>query len=254
MRTEISPGHGPAAVQKVLEAELRHVRDRGTEQPQVVDVGAGSGVWAVPFASAGCLVTVVEPNPDALATLQRRAAEAGVSDQITMIADDSEALGEHVPADTADLVLAHAVLEVVDDPVTVVTALARAAAPDGAVSVLTANHYAAVLHRALTGRLAEARRLLAEPDGVLHQDSETLLRRFDPGSLEALLTAAGLDVTLIQGDGVVADLVSSTVAEPVSATTAWEHDLTEFEAVASAAPPLRDIASRLHALSRKPHR
>ena len=46
----------------MLEAELRHARARGSAEPVVVDVGGGSGVWAVPFAVAGCRVTVVEPN------------------------------------------------------------------------------------------------------------------------------------------------------------------------------------------------
>ncbi|NBH08550.1 methyltransferase domain-containing protein, partial [Amycolatopsis sp. SID8362] len=88
----------------------------------------------VPFAAAGCRVTVVEPSPNALATLQRRAEEEGVSDLITVIADDSDALGRHVEAGSADLVLAHGLLEIVDDPAAVLTALATAVAPGGAVS------------------------------------------------------------------------------------------------------------------------
>ncbi|PXY28023.1 methyltransferase domain-containing protein [Prauserella muralis] len=252
MRTETSAGHGSAAVRKVLESELRDARGRGAEQPRVVDVGGGSGVWAVPFASAGCLVTVVEPNPNALATLERRAAEVGVSARITVVADDSDALGRHVADGSADLVLAHGLLEVVDDPGAVVTALAAAVAPGGAVSVLTANRHAAVLHRALAGKLAEARSLLTEPDGVLTGDAETLLRRFDTPRLEALLRGAGLDVELVQGDGVVSDLVHTSGTEPVNAVSSWEQDVADFEAVASATPPLRDIASRLHAVARRP--
>ncbi len=115
-------------MRKVLEAELRAARARGAEEPTVVDVGGGSGVWAVPFAAAGCRVTVVEPNLDALATLERRAAEDGVLDRITVVADDSDALAEHVRPGSADLVLAHSLLEVVDDPAGVVTAIAAVTA------------------------------------------------------------------------------------------------------------------------------
>src|SRR5687767_9946688 len=64
----------PDAVHRVLDAELTAARDRrGGEPPRVLDVGGGSGVWAVPLAVAGCTVTVVDPSPDALATLHRRA-------------------------------------------------------------------------------------------------------------------------------------------------------------------------------------
>jgi len=103
MKTETVAARGSGAVRRVLEAELKAARARGAEHPSVVDVGGGSGGWAVPFAAAGCRVTVVEPSPNALATLQRRAGEEGVSDLITVIADDADALGRHVPAGSADL-------------------------------------------------------------------------------------------------------------------------------------------------------
>lgn len=239
MKTDTVAARGSGAVRRVLEAELKAARARGVEQPSVVDVGGGSGGWAVPFAAAGCRVTVVEPNPNALATLRRRAGEEGVSDRITVIADDADALATHVPAGSADLVLAHGLLEVVDDPAAVLGALAAAVAPGGAVSVLVANRYAAVLHRALAGRLAEARQLLDE--GVAPGD--TVLRRFDAEGLRSQLVAAGLEVTLLQGDRVVADIVPGGVRD---------DELAEFELAAAAVPELRAVAGRLHALARRP--
>ncbi|GAA4546882.1 methyltransferase domain-containing protein [Amycolatopsis samaneae] len=243
MKTDTVAARGSGVVRRVLEAELKAARARGVEQPSVVDVGGGSGGWAVPFASAGCLVTVVEPNPNALATLRLRAEEEGVSHRITVIADDSDALGAHVAAGSADLVLAHGLLEVVDDPAAVLTALATAAAPGGAVSVLVANRHAAVLHRALAGRVAEARALLESADGVVPDDRDTVLRRFDSEGLRAQLVAAGLEVTLLRGDRIVADVVPGEVRE---------EDLAEFEEAASALPAFRDVAGRLHALARHP--
>lgn len=239
MKTETVAARGSGAVRRVLEAELKAARARGAEHPRVVDVGGGSGGWAVPFAAAGCRVTVVEPSPNALATLKRRAEEEGVSDLITVVADDSDALGRYVEAGSADLVLAHGLLEIVDDPAAVLTALATAVAPGGAVSVLVANRHAAVLHRALAGRVGEAQRLLESADGVVPGD--TVLRRFSTSGLRADLEAAGLAVTLLQGDRVISDLVPGDVRE---------DELAEFERVAAASPVLREVAGRLHALAR----
>jgi S-adenosylmethionine-dependent methyltransferase len=239
MKTETVAARGSGAVRRVLEAELKAARARGAEHPRVVDVGGGSGGWAVPFAAAGCRVTVVEPSPNALATLQRRAEEEGVSELITVVADDSDALGRHVEAGSADLVLAHGLLEIVDDPAAVLTALATAVAPGGAVSVLVANRHAAVLHRALSGRVGEAQRLLESADGAIPGD--TVLRRYSASGLRADLEAAGLAVTLLQGDRVISDLVGGDVRE---------DELAEFERVAAASPALRDIAGRLHAVAR----
>jgi S-adenosylmethionine-dependent methyltransferase len=241
MKTDTVAARGSGAVRRVLEAELKAARARGAEHPGVVDVGGGSGGWAVPFAAAGCRVTVVEPSPNALATLKRRAEEEGVSDRITVIADDADALGRHIPDGSADLVLAHGLLEIVDDPAAVLAALAAAVAPGGAVSVLVANRHAAVLHRALAGRVAEAQQLLTSAAGIAPGD--TVLRRFDGDGLRAQLEAAGLEVTLLQGDRVISDLVPGDVRD---------EDLAEFEQAAASSPALRTIAGRLHAVARPP--
>jgi SAM-dependent methyltransferase len=153
-----------------------------------------------------------------------------------------------VPAAQADLVLGHGVLEVVENPAAAVQALADATAPGGAVSVLVANRYAAVLVRALAGRLADARRLLDDPDGRLGSP-DPVLRRFDTDGLVALLEASGLGIELVQGDGVIADLVPGGVLE---AHPGAAEALAELELSAARRAPLRDIATRLHALARRP--
>jgi len=212
----------------------------------VLDVGGGSGVLAVPLAVAGCAVTVVDPSPNALATLYRRAEEAGVSDRITAVQGDSDALASLVPAGDADLALAHGVLEVVDDPKNTVAALADAIAPGGAVSIVVANRYAAVLHRTLAGRLSDVRALLDDPAGQL--PGESLLRRFDTEGLRELLIDAGLSVELIQGTGALADVVPGQVLEQSPGAA---EALAELELRVATIGPLRDIATRLHAIGRR---
>ncbi|RZS34781.1 2-polyprenyl-3-methyl-5-hydroxy-6-metoxy-1,4-benzoquinol methylase [Herbihabitans rhizosphaerae] len=240
----------PDAVQRVLDAELVAARERrGGAAPRVVDVGGGSGVWAVPLAVAGCTVTVIEPSPNALATLQRRAAEAGVSDRVTATQGDSDALTALVPAGSADLVLGHGMLEVVDEVKTAIAAMAETVAPGGAVSVLVANRFAAVLHRAIAGRLVDARRLLDDPAGELPGAGDQLLRRFDTEGLRQVLTDAGLAVELVQGYGVLSDLVPGAVLESQPGAA---DSLAELELVAATTPQLRDVASQLHAIARKP--
>lgn len=251
MRTDTFVGHGSATVQRVLEAELARARARGTDHPRVIDAGGGSGGWAVPFAVAGCLVTVVEPNPNALATLRRRADEEGVAGRITPVADDAEALGGHVTPHSADLVLAHGLLEVVDDPVAAVAALSRALNPEGALSVLAANLPGVALQRALGGKFAQARMLLLAEHGVLAEDGETLLRRYDRAGLESLLAGAGLKPAEVRGDGVVSEAVQVPNATPaVQRSQERDDELTEFEVLAAGTSPLREIAARVHILAR----
>lgn len=232
--------HDP--VRRVLDAELTAARQRRDGRPpRLLDVGGGSGVLAVPLAAAGAEVTVVEPSPNALATLHRRAADAGVAHLITAVQGDSDALDQLVDPGF-DLVIAHGVLEVVDDPKRTVAALAAAVTPGGAVSVVVANRFAAVIQRAISGKLADARKLLEGPPapGEPH--------RFDTVSLRALLDDAGLTVHVVQGLGVLTDLVPGTVLE---STPGAAEALADLETAAATTAPLRDVATRLHALARR---
>jgi S-adenosylmethionine-dependent methyltransferase len=256
-----------AVVWQVLREELAR---RGGERLSVVDVGGGTGGFAVPLAAAGHDVTVIDASPDALAALTRRAAEAGVADRVRARQGDADDLAELVPAGTADLVLCHSLLEVVDAPAEVAAALAATLRPGGAGSVLVANRAAAVLHRALGGHLTTATTLLTTdptpttPTGQAPTADQAatgqaaggrgggardvVLRRYDAESVTALLAGAGLAVETLHGVRVVADLVPGALLETEPGSV---EALVAFELATADKPPYRDIATQLHAFARK---
>ena len=232
-----------AVVWEVLRRELDRAT-RARPRLSIVDVGGGTGGFAVPLASAGHHVTVVDASPDALASLVRRANEAGVPELVRAVQGDADALGDLVPPGQADLVLCHSVLEVVESPAEVGAALAVTVRPGGAASVIVANRAAAVLARVMGGHLDAACALLSDPDGRVGP-RDTLLRRYDAESATALLTKSGLQVEEVHGIRVVADLVPGAVADR-------DHEaLVAFELAAAASPPFRDIATQLHLLARR---
>ncbi|MEV4766441.1 methyltransferase domain-containing protein [Micromonospora chokoriensis] len=231
-----------AVIWSVLRAELDR---RGDAELTVLDVGGGTGGFAVPLARAGHRVTVVDASPDALAALTRRAAEAGVADRIAAVQGDGDALAGLVEPAGVDLVLCHAVLEVVDDPAPVVAALATALRPGGAASVLVAGRAAAVLGRAMNGHLDVAAALATDPAGAAGP-RDTLRRRYDAPGAAALLGAAGLVVEEIHGVRVLADLLPAAVAGGQPAA------LVELERALAAQPPYRDLAAQLHLFARRP--
>ena len=203
----------------------------------IVDVGGGTGGLAVPFAALGHNVTVVDPSPDALAAAQRRAAEAGA--RLASVQGEAASLDSLVGP--ADLVICHNVLEYVDEPAEAMSAIARVLRPSATVSVLASNAVAAVLHRALAGRFAEARVLLADA-------AASTPRRFTLPELTALLEQAGLHAGEAHGLRIFTGLVPGALLDGDAAAT---DALRALEAAAASTPPLRDIAAQLHVLGHR---
>jgi S-adenosylmethionine-dependent methyltransferase len=225
----------------VIWAALRAELARRGDQPlRVLDVGGGTGGFAVPLAQAGHHVTVIDASPDALASLGRRASDAGVADLVEGVQGDGDQLATLVAAGTVDVVLCHSLLEEVDDPAAVLSAVAAAMRPGAIASIVVANRRGAVLARALTGHLTAATALLTDAAPIQKQH-----RRFDTDSAAALVTAAGLTVETISGVRVIADLIPGVLAD------ADAPALLEFELAAAVQPAFRDIATQLHVLARR---
>lgn len=218
---------------------------------RVIDLGGGTGGLAVPIAGLGHEVMVVDPSPDALASLSRRSAEQGVADRITAVQGDADSLAALTGEHPVDLVCCHGTLEVVDDPAATVASLAAAVAPGGHLSIVAAQRLAAVLSRALAGQFAQAHEALTSPDGRWGS-ADPLPRRFDAASLCALVDAAGLEVSDVHGVRLFSDLVPSALVDSEADRTA----LLELEQAASRHPDfafLGQLGAAVHVLAARPH-
>jgi S-adenosylmethionine-dependent methyltransferase len=213
----------------------------------IVDAGGGTGGFSVPLAVLGHQVTVVDPSPDSLAALERRAAEEGADGSITGLQGDLTTLVDAVGRDAADVVLCHSVLEVADDPATGIANVAAVLRPGGLASVVAANRTAAVVSRALAGRFDEAAAALDDPDGRWGR-ADAARRRFDRAELVALLGGAGLRADEVHGVRVFTDLVAGALLDTDAA--AFEA-LVALELAAAARDPYRDLATQLHVLAHR---
>src|SRR5262245_56232198 len=127
------------AMRQLLQDRHDAVRAEGVERRlEVVDLGGGTGGLAVRIAELGHHVVVVDPSPDALASLERRAADADVNTRVRGVLGDAGTLLDVVRPAMADVVVCHGVLEVVDVPALAVEAATAALAPGGVLSVLAA--------------------------------------------------------------------------------------------------------------------
>ncbi|MCW2541335.1 MAG: Methyltransferase type 11 [Frankiales bacterium] len=228
----------PRGQSPLLWASLMALLEGLPTSARVLDCGGGSGSLAVPLASRGADVTVVDVSADALGTLARRAAEAGVSERVHSVQGDAEFLSSLVGRNQFDLVLAHDVLANLASVPAALAEIATVLNAGSVASLLVANPVAAVLHRASSGDLS----------GALAAFNRRHASVSDLSALAELCEQAGLRVESTEGIGVLSDLIPGQELDRAGAT----QTLRELESVLSGVSPFRDIASRLHVVARKP--
>jgi S-adenosylmethionine-dependent methyltransferase len=240
----------------------------------VVDIGGGTGGFAVRAAELGHQVVVIDPSPDALAILARRADESGVADRVIGRQGDLDSLADLVPDDRAgqapaqgvDVVLCHGVLEIVDDPGAALATLARVLRPGGTLSLLVNQRHASVVARAMAGHFQQARALLDPAPGGIESgtgdagrtegpgrtgDAGSISgsasgRRFTADEVTAALDEAGFDVQTMHAVRVFVDLVPSSLVdlEPGAAQA-----LVDLERAVATRPEYLALATQVHALA-----
>jgi S-adenosylmethionine-dependent methyltransferase len=235
-----------AVVWDVLREALA-VRAADTDLLSVLDLGGGTGGFAVPFAELGHRVTVVDPSPDSLAALERRAAETGTAHLVRGVQGDATDIVELLGASSVDVVLCHSVLEVVDDPAEALAAVSAVLRPGGVVSVLAANRVAAVVARVAAGRLRQARHLLEDLQGSAGE-GDSLVRRFTVPELHTLIAEAGLAARSAHGVRIFADAAPPALLDVDPQAVA---DLVALERAAAGDPAYIAVATQLHVLAER---
>ncbi len=217
---------------ELLERQLAEFAGAG--RLDVIDVGGGTGARAIELAARGHHVTVVDPSPDALASLERRTAEATYEGRIIAVQGEAADLGELVGSGMADVVVCHRVLEVVDSVPLALAGMATVLRPGGLLSLLVPQPAASVLAQALLGHIDQARRNYA-PD------------RHEQDSATRQLNEAGFDVRELHGIGAVADHVPGAVTDDARSyeeLLALEHEISTDAAFRAIAPQLHILAAR----------
>jgi S-adenosylmethionine-dependent methyltransferase len=202
----------------------------------VVDLGGGTGGLAAHLAALGFRVTVVDPSPDALASLERRAADAGLTRSLVGRQGDAGDLVGLIGEGTADVALCHRVLDVVDVPEEALTALARVLRTGGVLSLLVPQRHAVVLTQALSGHVAHALRTWRDK------------ARFSYDEVITMVSQAGFEVVAAHGIGAIAEHVPEALVEGDVRTY---EDLAQLDRAVSQDPAFRALAPVVHVFAER---
>ncbi len=246
-RPGVDTGLRTAAVWAAVDEVVRRRSAELGRPLHVLDLGGGTGGLAVPLAAAGHDVIVVDPSPDALASLGRRAAETDppeTASRITAVQGDADSLGDILGERRADLICCHGTLEHVEDPAGVLAGLAAVLADGGTLSLVAAGRLAAVLSRVLAGEFAEALEVLQRADGRWGS-ADPMPRRFDTPTLVSLVEAAGLTPVDVHGVRPFSDLVPAAYLDTESERAA----LLSLEGSVATHPALGALGAAIHVLA-----
>jgi S-adenosylmethionine-dependent methyltransferase len=215
----------------------------------VLDVGGGTGGYALALAELGHQVCLLDFSARMLAVARLKAKERGA--HVTEHIRYHRASAEDVPSDLAahrfDLILCHTLLEYVEDPGQVLLGLSTVLRPGGLLSLLFANAYADPLRWALArGDVERARRSLETQ--VSSADLFGLPRRtFSGDGMREAMGRAGIEPVVQYGVRVFADYMP---ADKLADRSFWTR-LFELETSAGSRFPYRDIARYGYLLGRK---
>jgi S-adenosylmethionine-dependent methyltransferase len=205
----------------------------------VLDVGGGTGAFAVPLAARGYEVTVLDPATEWLDLAGRNAAAAGVA--LTLVEGTVQDLVRSHAGAKFDAILCHTVLLYLADSVDALTKLGGLAHPGTILSVLEKNREGLAVRPGLAGDHAEAIRVLDDPFAAGRLGIVNRAR--SAGEVRSLLLRAGW-----RADGWIGVRLFSDMALTLDEQT---HPLLlELDRRAGRREPYRRVARLIHLLAR----
>jgi S-adenosylmethionine-dependent methyltransferase len=175
----------------------RHLRGNSLD---FLDVGGGNGLGAIPFATKGHNVTLLDFSSEMLAEARRNAELKGVTDQMTFKQANLAAIPSLFPDPQFDAVLCHNVLSYVDDMGVMLEAVCHALRPNGLLSIMGVNRYSEPYRQALQQVDLSAAYGQLDKETYISAVFEMPVRTYAPE--EVLPTLEGLGCRLVGQYGV----------------------------------------------------
>ncbi|VYU65074.1 tRNA uridine 5-oxyacetic acid(34) methyltransferase CmoM [Metakosakonia massiliensis] len=125
----------------------------GDKKLRVLDAGGGEGQTAIRLAQLGHHVTLCDLSQEMVARAQRAAEEKGVSGNMHFIQCAAQDIAQHLES-PVDLILFHAVLEWVAEPVAMLRTLWSVLTAGGALSLMFYNANGLLMHNMVAGNFA----------------------------------------------------------------------------------------------------
>lgn len=205
---------------------------------RVLDAGGGLGQMSAKLAALGHEVVLVEPAAPMLARAQQQFAGAGLD--VLCVQASIQTLPEVLPPKTFDVVVCHAVLEWLVDPLETLAQLLPWIAPSGYLSLAFFNRESIVWKNLLKGNVDRAR----AADKAGEAGSLTPISPQSAPPVLAWLDKQGMVATQVTGVRCLHDYLFPSVKIEADTLLAVERELGGQE-------PYKWLGRYIHVIARK---
>ncbi|MCE9582124.1 MAG: methyltransferase domain-containing protein [Planctomycetes bacterium] len=176
------------------------------ERSRILDIGGGTGIWAIKFAKAGHDIVCADLSHKMVDVARAKAEEAGVADRVKCVRSDMQDLKEFGDGEFAMVWAQGDPLSYVPDPVLAVKNVARVLKPGGLFVASVDSKFAAIEHFLQRGRVEELEKFLrnGKDEWLADRAEERFpVTFFSPADLEKLLERRGFEVVSMIGKTVL---------------------------------------------------
>lgn len=227
---------------KLIKAELcAQISDLKEGNLRILDIAGGLGQIAIWLAKMGHQVTVADISSEMIQRSQQLATEAGVRNKINWIHSPIQQLDEKISGDF-DLVIAHALLEWLDNPEKGFKKISQLTKPGTLLSLTFYNRQAIILHNVLRGNFRKvlSNNFRGEAGGL------TPLNPLQPDIVRSWIEQENFSIKQQTGLRSFYDYLAKTIKERIS-----EEDIIQMEIYLSRQQPFIDMARYIHLILRK---
>jgi len=178
---------------------------------RVLDVGGGTGIFAVHLAELGFEVEVLDDCEPMLAMAAEEAKARGLSGRMSFRRGDAARLTDLFRPSSFHAVVCHNVLEYTEDPLAVLCGVTHVLKKDhnSVVSLLVRNRFGEVLKAAIKAKDWQQAKAALVASTVLDSLYGIPVRLFEPACFRTIVKEAGLKVAADYGVRVVSDYLGA---------------------------------------------
>lgn len=231
--------------QTVVWQDIEYILDQlnGASSLQVLDAGGGIGQISQKIAALGHQVTLCDLSSEMLILAEQEIAKNGLVEQYRLVHSPIQEISEHIEA-PVDLILFHAVMEWLVDPITTLTGLLENVKLGGVISVMFYNYNGLLFKNLICGNLTHIEQGMPYRKRFKLQPQQGI----KPDEVYQCLTEAGFDIMGKTGVRTFHDYMHHDRMGDYS----FEQVL-DMEQKLCRQEPFLSLGRYIHVYARKPH-